>query len=111
MTVLMSVSAGGPLNEIEMVLTRHGDGPIIGRSVDPKIIGDDTGDCAGRYTVAVNDSEGLLHLTEFRYNSPQELLDACEDALAWFENIREVVDEYVRHPTSQQIRSLINTLN
>lgn len=62
-----------------------------------------------RYVVSVTDAEGLLHQTEFRYNGASEI--ACAEALEWYDNVQSCVDEYLKHPTSQTIRSLVSFLN
>jgi len=89
MSVIMSVTFGHrPVTQIELVLTRDTE----------------------RYTVSVNDSEGLLHLTEFPFDDTIELLDANEQALEWFDTVHEAITQYVDQSGSQAIRNLVNTL-
>lgn len=63
-----------------------------------------------RFVVSVTDDEGLLHQTEFRYADGTKDV-ACAEALEWYHNVRDTVEEYLKHPTSQTIRSLTSFLN
>lgn len=104
MTTLMSVTFGQrALSQIELVLTRT-----------------DTA-----YTVAVNDAEGLLHLTEFPFQgglaegnrlaedieAQGEREQAYTDASEWFDKVQDTIDAYVNRQGSSEIRTLISTLN
>lgn len=88
--VLMSVTFGQrAMNQIELTLTRESE----------------------RYIVAVNDSEGPLHLVEFRYTGILDMLKANEEALSWFDDVHEAIDKYIEQSGSQAIRNLVETLN
>lgn len=91
MSVLMSITFGQrALSQIELVLTKE----------------------PSRYTVAVSDSEGLLHLTEFTSeNHGGDAEDACEAALDWFDTVHAAIAQYIEQSGSQAIRQLVNTLH
>ncbi len=86
-STLLTVNTGQS-NEIEIVLVR-----------EPQ-----------RYLVSVSDAEGRLHQVEFPYAEGTGDI-ACAEAMEWYDNVLDCVNEYLQHPSSESIRSLVSFIN